>query len=154
MEGEHNAEGTALTEAQLRSAAERAVAGSPAVAAVLFGSRARATATPESDWDVCLVTNDEDARGETERKCALEADATLWSDPRRQILWKARDEFDRGVNAGSVEEAIAREGIDRGPESRAALEWLKSGRIAAASAPAKATSQLRAKKSSTIARAT
>ena len=109
MRREHKPESTALTGAQLRSAAEHAVAGGHAVAVVLFGSRARGTATPESDWDVCLVAADEDARSETERNQALEADAALWSDARIQILWKARREFHR-VNAGSVEEAIAREG--------------------------------------------
>ena len=109
MQGEHDKR-TALTEARLRGAAKRAVAAGHAVAAVLFGSRARATATPESDWDVCLVTDDEDARGETERTEALEADGAPWNDPRVQTLWRARRAFDRGVNAGSVEEAIAREG--------------------------------------------
>ena len=109
MGREHKPESTALTGAQLRSAAEHAVAGGHALAAVLFGSRARGTATPESDWDVCLVTDDEDARSETERHQALEVDAALWSDARIQILWKTRREFHR-VNAGSVEEAIAREG--------------------------------------------
>ena len=110
MRREHKPESTALTGAQLRSAAEHAVAGGHAVAVVLFGSRARATATPESDWDVCLVADDEDARSDTERNQALEVDAALWSDARIRTLWKARRELDRGVNAGSVEEAVAREG--------------------------------------------
>lgn len=59
---------------------------------------------------MCLVTDDDDARSDTEHNQALEVDAALWSDARIRTLWKARDEFDRGVNAGSVEEAIAREG--------------------------------------------
>jgi len=47
-----------ITEAQLRTAAEHAVANGHAIAALLFGSRARGTAGPRSDWDVCLVTDE------------------------------------------------------------------------------------------------
>ena len=45
-----------ITETQLRTGAERAVASGDAIAAILFGSRARGNSGPLSDWDVCLVT--------------------------------------------------------------------------------------------------
>ena len=100
---------TPITEAQLRSAAERAVAGGHALAAVLFGSRARGTAGPLSDWDVCLVTN-EDPGDELARHRALAADDALWDDGRIETLWLPRARFDAGVSAGTLECAIAHEG--------------------------------------------
>ena len=45
-----------ITEARLRNASQRAVASGHARAAILFGSRVRGTAAPESDWDVCLIS--------------------------------------------------------------------------------------------------
>ena len=98
-----------ITEAQLRSAAERAVAGGHAIAAILFGSRARGTDGPLSDWDVCLVT-DEGGRADQARGEALEADDDFWDDGSIETVWLPRARFDRGVSAGTLEAAIAREG--------------------------------------------
>ena len=98
-----------ITEAGLRTAAERAVASGHAIAALLFGSRARGHAGPLSDWDVCLVT-DGGTRGDDARDQALEAEDAFWDDGRIQTLWMPRARFDGGVPAGSLEAAIAREG--------------------------------------------
>ena len=98
-----------ITEAQLRSAAERAVAGGHAIAAILFGSRARGTEGPLSDWDVCLVT-DEGNRNDLARDEALEVDDEFWDDGTIQTVWLPRTRFDRGVPAGTLEANIAREG--------------------------------------------
>lgn len=100
----------AITESALRSAAERAVAGGHAITVVLFGSRARGTATADSDWDVCLVTTDDGPESAPERDAALEAEDPLWADGKVQHLWTSRSRFDAGVPANSLEEAIAREG--------------------------------------------
>ena len=98
-----------ITEAALRKAAERVVARGHAIGAVLFGSRARGDAGALSDWDVCLVTDDawREARG---RDRALEADDGFWEDARIDTQWIGRERFDRGVPAGSLEAAIARDG--------------------------------------------
>ena len=98
-----------ITELRLRGAAERAIASGHAVAAILFGSRARGTAARKSDWDVCLVT-EEDGRSEEERDSALEAGDAFWDDGRIQRVWVPRTRFEAGVCAASLEEAIAREG--------------------------------------------
>ena len=98
-----------ITEAQLRDASQRAVASGHARAAILFGSRARGTAAPESDWDLCLVT-DEDGRSERERNSAMETEDALWEDGRIERLWIPLSQFEAGVHANSLNEAIAREG--------------------------------------------
>jgi len=55
---------TRLTEAMLRDAARRTLAESPICkAVVLFGSRARGDARPDSDWDVAVVTEGPDPGG-------------------------------------------------------------------------------------------
>ena len=98
-----------ITEAQLRRATERAVARGHAIGALLFGSRARGTAGPLSDWDVCLVT-DEDAPSVETRERALEAEDALWENGHIERVWVHRARFDDGVPVGSLEAAIAREG--------------------------------------------
>ena len=100
---------SAITETQLRSAAERAVAGGHAIAAILFGSRARGSSGPLSDWDVCLVRGEEPAAAHTCRQ-ALEADDDFWDDGSIETVWLGRAKFDRGVCAGTLEAAIAHEG--------------------------------------------
>ena len=98
-----------ITETQLRRAAERAVAGGHAIAAILFGSRARGTAGPLSDWDVCLVTDGAE-RNEQGRTAALEADDDFWDDGRVETVWIARTRFDDGVSVGTLEAEITRDG--------------------------------------------
>ena len=98
-----------IRETQLVRAAERAVAGGHAIAALLFGSRARGTQGPLSDWDVCLVTEG-DTASEQARNATLEAEDEFWDDGRVQTVWLARERFERGVSAGTLEAAIAREG--------------------------------------------
>lgn len=98
-----------ITEAQLRSASQRAVASGHARAAILFGSRARGTAAPESDWDVCLIT-DEDGRSERERDTAIETQDAFWEDGRIERVWVPLSQFEAGVHANSLNEAISREG--------------------------------------------
>ena len=88
-----------ISEQTLRAAAERLVARGNASAVVLYGSRARGDAAETSDWDVCLV-------GDLPR---VEARAP-WNDARVEPVWMAPDEFAGGVHAGSLAEAIAREG--------------------------------------------
>ena len=101
-----------ITEARLRRATERAVARGHAIGALLFGSRARGTAGALSDWDVCLVTDEDpgsvEARERRER--ALEADDAFWGNGNVERVWIHRARFDDGVPAGSLEAAIAREG--------------------------------------------
>ena len=101
-----------ITEARLRRATERAVAGGHAIGALLFGSRARGTAGALSDWDVCLVTSEDPGSVEAivERERALEADDTFWDNGHIERLWVHRARFDRGVPIGTIEAAIAREG--------------------------------------------
>ena len=101
-----------ITEARLRRATERAVARGHAIGALLFGSRARGTAGPLSDWDVCLVTDEDPGSVEAivERERALEADDTFWDNGHIERLWVHRARFDQGVPVGSLEAAIAREG--------------------------------------------
>ena len=101
-----------ITEARLRRATERAVAGGHAIGALLFGSRARGTAGALSDWDVCLVTDEDPGSVEVivERERALEADDTFWDNGHIERLWIHRARFDQGVPVGSLEAAIAREG--------------------------------------------
>ena len=101
-----------ITEARLRRATERAVARGHALGALLFGSRARGTAGPLSDWDVCLVTSEDPGSVEAivERERALEADDTFWDNGHIERLWVHRARFDRGVPIGTIEAAIAREG--------------------------------------------
>ena len=99
----------AITEATLRTAAERAVARGHAIGAILFGSRARGSAGELSDWDVCLLIDD--AGGDDiARAAALEADDPVWEDSRIASLWIPRGRFDAGVPAGSLEATIAHEG--------------------------------------------
>ena len=101
-----------ITEARLRRATERAVARGHAIGALLFGSRARGTAGALSDWDVCLVTDEDpgsvDALERRER--ALEAEDAFWDNGHIERVWVHRGRFDRGVPVGSLEAAIAREG--------------------------------------------
>ena len=101
---------TSITEATLRAAAEQAVARGHAIGAVLFGSRARGTPGNFSDWDICLVTDDDAGDDDMARAAALEADDPLWEDNRIAPLWIPRARFDAGVPAGSLEAAIAHEG--------------------------------------------
>ena len=98
-----------ITEARLRRATERAIARGHAIGALLFGSRARGTAGALSDWDVCLVT-DEDSPSVDARERALEAEDELWESAKIERVWIERTRFDRGVPVGSLEAAIAREG--------------------------------------------
>ena len=101
-----------ISEARLRRATERAVASGHAIGALLFGSRARGTAGSLSDWDVCLVTDENPGSVEAivERERALEADDTFWDNGHIERLWVHRARFDQGVPVGSLEAAIAREG--------------------------------------------
>ena len=98
-----------ITEGQLQTAAERAVANGHAITALLFGSRARGTSGPLSDWDVCLITEEDTCRADAQAQ-ALEAEDEFWDDRRIQTVWMPRTRFDRGVPAGSLEAAIAHEG--------------------------------------------
>ena len=98
-----------ITETELRSAAERAVDRGHAIGAILFGSRARNTAGPLSDWDVCLVT-DEAVRNEKRRLEALEADDEFWDNASVETVWMARTRFDNGVSIGTLEAEITRDG--------------------------------------------
>ena len=100
----------AITEKSLQRAAQRAVERGHVVAAILFGSRARGTADAHSDWDVCLVTNDDAARAGRDMDAALAAEDPLWAHGKVQTFWAKRSEFDNGVHANNVREAIAREG--------------------------------------------
>lgn len=88
-----------ISEKTLRAAAERLVARGNASAVVLYGSRARGDAAETSDWDVCLV-------GDPPRGGAH----APWNDARVEPVWMAPGEFANGVHAGSLAEAIAREG--------------------------------------------
>ena len=98
-----------ITEAQLQTAAERAVANGHAITALLFGSRARGTSGPLSDWDVCLITEEGTCRADAQAQ-ALEVEDEFWDDRQIQTVWMPRARFDHGVSAGSLEAAIAREG--------------------------------------------
>lgn len=88
-----------ISEQTLRTAAERLVARGNANAVILYGSRARGDAVETSDWDVCLV-------GHPPRGMAH----APWNDARVEPVWMAPGEFANGVHAGSLAEAIAREG--------------------------------------------
>ena len=88
-----------INEETLRTAAKRLVAHGNANAVVLYGSRARGDAVEASDWDVCLV-------GHRPRGMAH----APWNDARVEPVWMVPCEFTNGVHAGSLAEAIAREG--------------------------------------------
>ena len=93
-----------ITEARLRRATERAVARGHAIGALLFGSRARGTAAPLSDWDVCLVTDEDpgsiEALGRRER--ALEAEDAIWDSGKIERVWVPRTRFEDGLPVGSL----------------------------------------------------
>ena len=59
---------------------------------------------------MCLVTDDGAGRSDTQRGTALEADDAFWDDGRIQRVWTPRCEFDDGVHANSLEDAIACDG--------------------------------------------
>ena len=87
-----------ITEARLRRATERAVARGHAIGALLFGSRARGTAGPLSDWDVVCLVTDEDAPSVGARERALEAEDTFWENGHIERVWVHRARFDNGVD--------------------------------------------------------
>ena len=101
-----------ITETRLRRAAEGAVARGHGIAALLFGSRARGTAGPLSDWDVCVVTEEDpgDFDAIVRRERALEAEDEIWDTGKVERVWVHRARFDRGAPIGSLEAAVAREG--------------------------------------------
>ena len=96
-----------MSESRLRAAAEHALGQGHAIAALLFGSRARGTAGALSDWDVCFITEHAPDRAHIE---AFELDHPVWGNPRVDTSWIARADFDRGVAAGSLEAEVARDG--------------------------------------------
>ena len=90
---------------RLRERAEEVVRRGPAVeAVVLFGSRARGTASPRSDWDVAVIERNGKAADATYR---------LLDDlPGVRLLGIGADEIERHKNtAGALEAALAREGV-------------------------------------------
>ena len=90
---------------RLRERAEEVVRRAPAVeAVVLFGSRARGTAGPGSDWDVALIGKS----GETpEAACRLFGEL-----PGVRLLGFRTGEIERHKDtAGALEAALARQGI-------------------------------------------
>ena len=90
---------------RLRRRAEEVVRREPAVeAVVLFGSRARGTAGPRSDWDVAVIERSGRAADTTYR---------LLDDlPGVRPLRVGADEIERHKDtAGAVEAALAREGV-------------------------------------------
>ena len=101
----------------LRDRAEEVVRCDPIVeAVVLFGSRARGTAGPRSDWDVAVIERNGRAADKTYR---------LLDDlPGVRPLRVAADEIERHKDtAGALEAALAREGVTlagvwRRPECR------------------------------------
>ena len=58
---------------------------------------------------MCLITDAADPNARR-RNAALEADDSFWEDGRIQRVWMASTGFEAGVHAGSLDEAIAREG--------------------------------------------
>ena len=96
-----------MSEAVLRAAAEHALGQGHAIAALLFGSRARRTAGAWSDWDVCFIT---ERAPDPVRIEALEDDHPVWGSPQVDTTWLPRADFDRGVAAGSLEAEVARDG--------------------------------------------
>jgi len=89
----------------LRERAQEVVRQAPAVkAVVLFGSRARGTAGPGSDWDIALI-------GSSAK--APEAAYRLFDDlPRVRLLGLGAGEIVRHKDtAGALEAAVARQGV-------------------------------------------
>ena len=89
----------------LRYCADEVVCRDPTVeAVVLFGSRARGTASPRSDWDVAVIERNGRAADTTYR--------LLDNLPGVRPLRVAADEIERLKNtAGALEAALAREGV-------------------------------------------
>ena len=84
------------SEAELRTRAQEAIAHNPDIdGIILFGSRARGTAHPRSDWDVAIVS---------------------WSRPRLQLglnvdmVWIKAAQNEKGWPIGSVEAIALRHG--------------------------------------------
>ena len=91
--------------ARLRHRAEEVVRREPAVeAVVLFGSRARETASPRSDWDVAVIERSGTAADTTYR--------LLDELPGVSVLGIGADEIERHKDtAGALEAALVRHGI-------------------------------------------
>ena len=90
---------------RLRDLAREVVQRAPEVqAVVLFGSRARGTAGPGSDWDVALI--------EKNGKAPEAAYRLLDAQPGVRLLGIGADEIERHKDtAGALEAALARQGI-------------------------------------------
>ena len=94
---------SAVTRTEIRSAAERIVSSiSPVQAVVLFGSRARGAARPNSDWDLAVLASDSDYRSVWKKLPCLEHVNYVVLDP---------ECLTRTVNfAGSFAFSVARDG--------------------------------------------
>ena len=90
---------------RLRERAEEVVRREPAVeAVVLFGSRARGTASTRSDWDVALI--------EKNGRAAEAAYRLLGELPGVRAIGIRADELERRKDtAGALEAAVARQGV-------------------------------------------
>ena len=99
-----------ISEDELRAAARASVRNHHAVTAVLFGSRARGTASALSDWDVCMITDGDHHVDAAVRRKRLEADHGLWGHPKIEIVWLDRSVFDTSVPIGSLQANIVRDG--------------------------------------------
>ena len=102
---------------RLRERAEEVIRREPAVeAVVLFGSRARGTASPRSDWDVALI--------EKKGRAAEAAYRLLDELPSVRAVGIGADDIERCKDtAGALEAAVARQdlalaGAWRQPERR------------------------------------
>ena len=91
---------------QLADAAAEAVARGTAQAVILFGSRARGTARPNSDWDVCLIAEDTNK----ERAKALARQDPIWTGERIETLWTTHKGLIENAHKGTVYADIVREG--------------------------------------------
>ncbi|MDE0256052.1 MAG: nucleotidyltransferase domain-containing protein [Rhodospirillaceae bacterium] len=96
-----------VAERDLREAAARTLDAVPGAEAVLlFGSRARGNADPESDWDIAIVTSDSTGRCEPSDRTPIEA-----LGPRVNALYLSRDQLcDKRNSPGHVAREILREG--------------------------------------------
>ena len=96
-----------VAEPNLRAAAARSLDAVPGAEAVLlFGSRARGSALPDSDWDVAIMTSGAPGRREPIRRTPIEE-----LDPRVNALYLSRDQLhDRRNSPGHIARDVPRDG--------------------------------------------
>ena len=96
-----------VAEPDLRAAAARTLDAVPGAEAVLlFGSRARGSALPDSDWDVAIVTSSGPGRREPFRRTPIEE-----LDPRVNARYLSRDQLhDRRNSPGHIAREVPRDG--------------------------------------------